>query len=113
MKMVIVMRKDLNMRKGKMASQAGHAVLEAFLSSDLERRQAWMKHHAQAKICVGVESEQELFNIRAEALRAGLNVGMIQDEGRTEFKEPTWTCLAIGPDVNERIDEITGHLKLL
>jgi hypothetical protein len=34
--------------------------------------------------------------------------------GRTEFGGvPTKSCLAMGPDEYERIDAITGHLKLL
>jgi PTH2 family peptidyl-tRNA hydrolase len=38
---------------------------------------------------------------------------MIQDSGRTEFHgQPTLTACAIGPDLAERIDEITGDLTL-
>ena len=32
-KMMIVVRKDLNMRKGKLAAQAGHACVEAILAA--------------------------------------------------------------------------------
>jgi PTH2 family peptidyl-tRNA hydrolase len=52
----------------------------------------------------------EIYN---KAKEAGLEVHIITDSGRTEFKEPTKTCLAIGPDLSEKIDTITGHLKLL
>ena len=40
-------------------------------------------------------------------------VQLCVDAGRTEFHGvPTATCCAIGPDWPERIDPITGHLKL-
>ena len=32
-KMIIVMRRDLKMRKGKIAAQAGHAAIEAALTA--------------------------------------------------------------------------------
>jgi PTH2 family peptidyl-tRNA hydrolase len=66
------------------------------------------------KICVSVDSEQELLNIHDKAQAAGLNVCLITDSGKTEFNGvPTITCLAIGPELSVDIDKITGHLKLL
>jgi len=39
---------------------------------------------------------------------------LITDSGKTEFHgQPTRTCLAIGPDVADKIDPITGQLELL
>jgi PTH2 family peptidyl-tRNA hydrolase len=61
-----------------------------------------------------VDSEEELMEIHDKAVAAGLEVHLITDSGRTEFHgEPTRTCLAIGPDEADRIDDITGHLQLL
>ena len=52
--------------------------------------------------------------IHDKALEAGLEVHLITDRGKTEFHgEPTNTCLAIGPDEADKIDEITGDLQLL
>jgi peptidyl-tRNA hydrolase, PTH2 family len=66
------------------------------------------------KICVRVDSESELLEIARKAEDAGLTVHVITDAGHTEFGGvPTKTCLAIGPDEDEKIDAITGHLKLL
>lgn len=64
------------------------------------------------KICVTVNSEEELLRIYGEAEAAGLEVNMVRDLGLTEFKEPTNTCLAIGPDYSEKIDKITSKLPL-
>ena len=67
-----------------------------------------------AKVCVRVNSEEELMDIHDKAKAAGLEVHLITDSGRTEFKGvPTKTCLAIGPDEAEKIDTITGELTLL
>ena len=66
------------------------------------------------KACLGVDSEEELLDIYNKAQEAGLPVALITDSGLTEFKGvPTNTCMAIGPDRIEKIDAITGHLKLL
>jgi PTH2 family peptidyl-tRNA hydrolase len=123
-KQVIVIRKDLNMRKGKIAAQAAHASMKVFLdrasltdtqlSVDLNQDMyQWLKE-SFAKICLYVETEQELDDIYNKALSAGLPASIIVDSGRTEFKNiPTKTCIAIGPAKSEAIDEITGGLKLL
>jgi PTH2 family peptidyl-tRNA hydrolase len=66
------------------------------------------------KVCVSVDSEQELLAIYEKAIEENVNVKLIRDAGLTEFNNvPTLTCLAIGPDYPERINSITGHLKLL
>lgn len=61
-----------------------------------------------------VNSEEELLAIRDKAIEAGLEVHLVTDSGKTEFHgEPTNTCLAIGPDLVEKIDPVTGDLELL
>lgn len=117
-KQVIVMRKDLNMRRGKEIAQGAHASM-AFLSkkvcagilfSDLEYE--WMSG-TFTKVCVRVNSEAELLAIEEQAKKEGLQVEVITDSGKTEFGGvPTRTCLAIGPDEAEKIDKITGSLAL-
>ena len=65
------------------------------------------------KICVYVNSEEELLDIYNKAKEAGLEVHLVEDSGLTEFHgEKTNTCLAIGPHESSRIDVITGHLPL-
>ena len=66
------------------------------------------------KIVVGCNSEEELRGLATHAEKLGLSYALIQDAGRTEFHgEPTYTALAVGPDDEEIIDEITGELSLL
>ena len=127
-KQVIVMRKDLNMRKGKMVAQGSHASI-AFLTNRMKKNIAnpealWWVNLSQAekewvygsffKVCVGVDSEQELLDIRDKAISMGIECNLITDQGHTEFNGvATNTCLALGPDYSSKLDIITGHLKLL
>lgn len=120
-KQVIVMRTDLNMRKGKMVAQGAHASIaflrelvlyDDFMSGIPSQVFRWLEG-GMTKICVRVDSEEELLAIEEKAKLAGLLVHLIVDAGHTEFDGPTRTCLAIGPASAELIDEITGELKLL
>lgn len=114
LKQVIVLRKDLNMRKGKMVAQGAHAAMKATIEN-LHRPEVkfWLAG-AFTKVVVSVDSEQELFDLQASALREGLICSLIIDNGDTEFNGvKTPTAIAIGPALSEYIDKITGSLKLL
>ena len=129
-KQVIVMRKDLNMRKGKMISQGAHASMKVFFdrliyNENLPKGGYWRALNFSpkekewiedkfTKICVSVNSEQELLDVYNAATANGIRSALIQDAGLTEFGGvPTYTCCAIGPDDIEKIDAITGKLPLL
>ncbi len=120
-KQVIVMRKDLKMRRGKEIAQGAHASI-SFLTNKLREGQMdgdlsdaereWIEG-SFTKVCLQVDSERELMDVVMSAVKAGLNVNPITDAGKTEFNGvPTKTCCAIGPDEAEKIDKVTGHLKL-
>lgn len=123
-KQVIVLRKDLNMRKGKMVAQGAHASLRAILMLGHQeggnfvvpldpRLEPWLLGRFK-KICVSVNSEAELLGLHDAARSAGLISALIQDAGLTEFGNvPTYTALAVGPDREDRVDAITGGLSLL
>lgn len=113
MKQVIVIRKDLNMRKGKMVAQGCHASINALLNLKLSFTKQYWLENGQKKICVYVNSEQELKDLYIKADKVGLPCSLIQDAGLTEFKEPTFTAVGIGPAEDSEIDKITGDLKLL
>ena len=126
-KQVIVMRNDLNMRKGKMIAQGSHASMMFLVESLMAAARdpagsfhldagawRWLASGRMSKICVRVDSEAELLDVAAKAQAAGLPVHVITDAGLTEFGGvPTRTCAAIGPAAASSIDPITGHLKLL
>lgn len=134
-KQMIIVRKDLNMRKGKMVAQGAHASLAVFFNMIKNPQQGsiikngdeevtysfksiskemdeWIMNKF-TKICLSVDSEQELLNIYEEAKAIGLPCSLIQDAGLTEFKEPTYTTVAIGPAHEDLINPITKNLKLL
>lgn len=125
-KQVLVVRKDLNMRKGKMVAQGAHASLAAILSLRVaddnqdvlsikldDRVRSWLLGNFK-KITVSVNSEQQLLELHKLAIEQGLVNSLIKDSGLTEFNGvPTLTVLAIGPDKNEVIDKLTGNLPLL
>ena len=115
-KMVIVVRKDLNLSIGKTSAQVAHAALGAYklsLNKNADKVTNWENFSGQAKIVLGVENEKQLFEIKDKADKNGLITCLIHDAGRTEVSPNTATCCAIGPDIIQKIDEITGKLKLL
>ena len=115
MKQVIIIRKDLKMRRGKEIAQGSHASMAFLLPPkqvDIKILTEWM-NGGQTKICLQVNSEEELLDLHEKAKLNGLCSHIITDLGRTEFNGvPTKTCMAIGPNKNEDIDKICSHLKL-
>ena len=118
LKQVIVVRKDLNMRKGKMIAQGAHASLTAAFVAVNDYRKVidfrdWF-HGDQRKIAVGAPDEETLHRLYAKAKAAGLPCALIQDHGLTEFGGvPTYTAVAIGPAEDTDVDLITRDLGLL
>lgn len=113
-KMVILVRQDLNMGKGKAAAQACHAVLAAY--KDAQRRDpsvldAW-EASGQAKVTLKVESEEEMMTLVKKAREYGVTAQYIRDAGRTQLAPNTTTVAAIGPAPKTLLDLVTGHLKL-
>lgn len=136
-KQVLLYRRDLNMRKGKIAAQCAHASLSVFLQRQVpavavpvapdgrvgtaaldpartlvlsldEVMVAWALR-GQAKIVLSVDDEAALVEAHRLALQAGLPTALIRDAGHTEFAGvPTLTACAIGPAPLAEIDRITG-----
>lgn len=120
-KQVIVIRRDLKMRRGKEIAQGAHAAM-AFLSNAIDpftdkvfltpAEREWLRS-SFTKVTCQVNSEQELMDIYFKAKDSGVKARLITDNGTTEFDGvPTRTAIAIGPDYADIIDKITGELKL-
>ncbi len=112
MKLSILVRTDLKMSQGKLASQSSHAAVEAALKADKGKLKKW-REEGSKKIILKVADEKELLDFEKKAKTYKLNHALIKDAGKTFFKEPTITCLAIGPDEDTKIDKITKNLKIL
>ncbi|WP_455212367.1 aminoacyl-tRNA hydrolase [Kaarinaea lacus] len=125
-KQVILIRKDLKMRRGKEIAQGSHASMEFLVSqlrqclidnADLtvalnEKEKKWISE-GMAKVCLQVNSELQLLDYHNKAKSHGIKSYLIRDSGRTEFKgNPTLTACAIGPDEVDQVDAITGDLNL-
>jgi peptidyl-tRNA hydrolase, PTH2 family len=87
--MVLVVRNDLKMGKGKIGAQCGHASVGAYekaLKTNRAIVQRW-ENSGCAKICLKVESERELMNFRKGASVRGLNYYLVHDAGRTQVRD--------------------------
>ncbi len=110
-------------RAGKLVAQACHASMQFLLvrlpldspvyaPAFSEAQEDWMGGDF-TKVVTQVDTEEELLTLKAQAEAAGLEAHLITDLGKTEFGGvSTVTALAIGPDEAEKVDAITGHLKL-
>lgn len=112
LKQVIIIRNDLKMPKGKLAAQAAHASVEAVINSDPKIVQQWTKT-GMKKVVLKVETLDELKKYLVLAKNEGLKVGLINDAGRTFLAPGTTTALGIGPAESDKIDSVTGNLKML
>ncbi len=111
-KQVILVRQDLKLPKGKLASQCAHASVEAVLKSESKTVKAW-RAEGMAKIVVKVKDDKELIKYFQKAKDEGLTASLITDAGKTVILPGTKTTAAIGPDEAEKVDKITGKLALL
>ena len=125
-KQVIVIRRDLTMRRGKEIAQGSHAsgawLMEAVADAlrddgtaqvSLDPVAAVWVTGSWRKVTLQVRSEEELLELHDAATALGLRSHLVRDSGRTEFAGvPTLTALAIGPDLAVEIDRVTGGLDL-
>ncbi|KAK6429701.1 hypothetical protein LTR95_014151 [Oleoguttula sp. CCFEE 5521] len=116
-KLVLVVRNDLGMTKGKIAAQCSHATLacyKAMIRADPSHPvlRQW-ERMGQAKIALKVDSEEDMLMLQAQAVSLGLCAQVIHDAGRTQIASGSATVLGIGPAPKSKIDEVTSHLKLL
>lgn len=117
-KMVLVVRADLGMGKGKMCAQCAHAAVSAVRAAAAGSRvqrahlAAW-DATGQTKVALRVGSGAELDALFASARRAGLVAVVVRDAGRTQVEPGTATVLAVGPAAEGAVDAVTGSLKLL
>jgi len=113
-KQVIVVRTDLDMGKGKIAAQVGHACVlgaEHVRKSNPEWFSVWWI--GQEKIVLKVANLKELEQVKQDAIEFNLPWAEVTDAGHTQIASGTTTCISIGPSPEDKIDKITGDLKLL
>lgn len=113
-KMILVVRNDLKMGKGKVAAQCSHAAVSAY--KQVQRRnpellKQW-EYCGQPKVVVKAPDEETLIELLDRAKEMGLPISLIQDAGRTQIAPGSRTVLGIGPGPSDLVDMVTGELKL-
>jgi peptidyl-tRNA hydrolase, PTH2 family len=113
-KQVILVRTDLKMSRGKACAQCSHAAVEASLKAKKKpfMFNAW-RLSGMKKVTLKVANQKDLYKYAQHAKDVGLVTAIISDAGMTELKPGTTTCCAIGPDKDDKIDQVTGKLQTL
>ena len=111
-KQVILVREDLKLPAGKLSAQVAHAAVDSSAKSDKKIVGLWKKEGGK-KIVLKVNDEKELFKYEQLSEDIGLKTALITDAGHTVLEPGTITCLGIGPDEEEKIDRVTGKLKMI
>ena len=113
MKLVLVVRADLEMGRGKIAAQVAHAAVAATLASfGGAVFHSWLEN-GQPKLVLKAPTGELLTDVIARARAAGLPVQVVHDAGRTQVGSGTMTCCAIGPAPDDGVDAVTAGLSLL
>jgi peptidyl-tRNA hydrolase, PTH2 family len=115
-KMVLIIRNDLKMGKGKIVAQSCHAAINLIKSLEMGETsnkllQDW-EENLTTKIALKCNSEEELLNLYNIAKSNGLATVYVIDAGKTQVPVNTITVMAILGN-SSKIDCLTGHLKLL
>lgn len=119
LKMILVVRTDLKMGKGKICAQCAHAAVDGYrriIQGSNVLHQKWLSQWediAEAKVAVKVQSEADLIQLQMKAMIADVPNALIIDAGRTQVEPGTKTVLSLGPAPCSVLDKITGKLKLL
>lgn len=115
-KLIYCVRNDLKMGKGKIASQCCHGTFEIY-ENNIKKKKSNMitlwKSTGQAKIILKINSEKEMYKLKKNAEDLKMCTHIVCDAGHTQVSQGSNTVLIIGPDYESRLNQITGHLKLL
>lgn len=114
-KMILAVRMDIKMEKGKIAAQCAHAALAAYKSArKLTPKfvRQW-ERRGQAKVAVKCPDEETMLALENKAKELGIAARSIIDAGRTQIAPNTRTVLGLGPAPVSLMNQLTGHLKLL
>lgn len=117
-KQAIVIRRDLKLRRSQIAALAARTSAEVFTSNAYQEDGLFKAELAPfeidwvvegtPRVVLGVASEGALKTLLDKADFEGLITYPVSDESGTQIM-----AVAIGPDEVEKIDKVTGNLKLL
>mmetsp|Transcript_3794 Transcript_3794/g.8073 ORF Transcript_3794/g.8073 Transcript_3794/m.8073 type:complete len:128 (-) Transcript_3794:88-471(-) len=113
LKMVIVVRDDLGMGRGKIAAQCCHACLGAYQRQSNKAILEEWESRGGKKVVLRALSEEQLVGICETAQALGLPSYLVIDAGHTQIAPGSITAVGIGPAYEELFEPVTGHLRLL
>lgn len=121
-KQLIIIRRDLKMRRGKEIAQGAHAAMaflteiitpEGGLKRPLTSKELQWVGGSFTKVVLQVPNWDALIKAFQLAKEFGIAAKLVTDNGATEFNgAPTVTALAIGPEDSDALDPLFGNLKL-
>jgi len=114
-RMYFVVRSDLKMGSGKIASQVAHAAVMCFkrAARDCPLLVRSWELQGQPKVVLKVTNHEDLVRIETEAQAAGIVTARVNDAGHTQVASGSFTVLGMGPAPTTAFTKITGKLKLL
>eukprot|EP01016_Furgasonia_blochmanni_P022902 TRINITY_DN2486_c0_g1_i3.p1 TRINITY_DN2486_c0_g1~~TRINITY_DN2486_c0_g1_i3.p1 ORF type:complete len:226 (+),score=23.63 TRINITY_DN2486_c0_g1_i3:842-1519(+) len=115
-KMVFLVRMDLSLNAGQIATQVGHAVLAAYKKAIEDKKYDQLETWGalgQAKVVLQVKDEAKLRGYHAKAAASNINAILLDTTLFTSLPEGQASICAIGPDAIDVVDSITGNLRLL
>ena len=115
-KMVMCVRMDLKMDKGKIAAQCSHSAIGIYKklikAKKYEKMLESWENNGQKKIVAKLKSEKEMNLIVSKATDAGILFEVITDAGKTQVVAGSRTVIAL-IDFENKLDTVTGRLKLM
>lgn len=114
-KMVIAIRKDLDLGKGKIAVQVAHAAVTLALYSSKNDTKIFKKwtREGQKKVVIRIAGFDELMELKVKLEGLGFYVCQISDAGYTQVPSGTVTCIGVGPVKADDIDPVTSEYPLM
>jgi|688.fasta_scaffold684913_1 peptidyl-tRNA hydrolase len=122
-KQAIIVRKDLKLHKSKLAGFASQASMKFLIDNNeaargdelivkLSQEEVQWIEESFPKSILGVDSHDALVDVIFRAELLGLNTYSVFEEKSSKPDENAQlVCAALGPDDEDLINQITGHLK--
>lgn len=117
--MFALVRTDLGMSAGKLASQAAHAFLASYLVAYRDCQDQARDYQSigtiGTKVCLAAPSEHAILRAKAEIEELNLPCALVTDSGHKAFfsGQPTITALGVGPVKKHDIQQIMKRFHLL
>lgn len=118
--MYAVVRRDLEMPPGKLAAQAGHAFLGAFLLSQQQPSPAFRRYKELSpgtKIVLEARDRKHLVACQARLEADGMSVYRVVDQGHVlppHFDaSPICTAIGFGPTSRREVSDVVDDIALV